>query len=80
MDLILNLNLFLYFTVHAGLSLTGTLSVANRVKTDECEEKLKVIVQRQKKNLMVQTDVALTVKLYILYAILSLHIIYTCIR
>lgn len=51
MGLILNLmNLFLYFTVHAGLSLTGTPSLVNRVKTNECEEKLKVVIQRQKKS------------------------------
>lgn len=69
------MDLFLYFTVYAGLSLTGTPSLENmRVKTDECEEKLKVIIQRQRKNLLVQTDVdvALSIKLYILNAILSL--------
>lgn len=38
------MDLFLYFSVYARLSLTGTLSLENRrVKTDECKEKLKVI-------------------------------------
>jgi len=43
-------DLFLCFAVYAGLSLTETPSLENtRVKIDECEEKLKVIIQRQRK-------------------------------
>lgn len=61
------------------LSLTGTPSFQNTgVKTDECEGKLKVIIQRQRKNLLEQTDVdvALSIKLYILNTILNLYTIY----
>lgn len=73
------MDLFLYFTVYAGLSLTGTPSLENmRVKTDECEEKLKAIIQRLRKNLLVQTDVdvAWGIILHILNATLSLYTIY----
>lgn len=48
------MDLFLYFTIYARLSLTGTPSLENRrVKTDECKEKLEVIIQRQRENLLV---------------------------